>query len=112
MAEDEESMAEDEESMAENEVAEEMALVVGVKKLDLVVYQQVLHPLAPLILSTKTRMVFALCVMMVRTFQPELKLVNCLSSFSMIALCTEYCDAHMHTLKQRKKAKRDDTSSS
>ena len=29
--------------MAEDEVAEEMALVVGVKKLDLVVYQQVLH---------------------------------------------------------------------
>lgn len=71
-------------------------------------------PLAPRILSTKTRMVFALCTMMVRTFQPELKLVhlNCLSSFSMIALRTEYCDAHMHTLRQRKQAKRDDTSSS
>ena len=53
MAEDEESMAEDEESMAENEVAEEMALVVGVKKLDLVVYQQVLFFIWVISLDTR-----------------------------------------------------------
>ena len=86
-------------NVAEGKVVEEMALVVRIQELDLAVCQHMLHPMVSLILSTRTRMVFALYAMMVHTFQRGLKLVHLIFSncFSMIVLWIDFCGARTHT---------------
>ena len=103
-----------EEKEVEGVVEEEEVEEVGVEevvqkshlKSSLTAYQRVLHPLALLILGTKTRMFFALYKIQVHMFHTPVHLI-CLSFILMMALWTEYCSVHMHTQSPRKRAKKE-----
>ena len=117
MVEEEEVEGVVEEEEVEGMVEEEEVEDVGVEevvqkshlKSSLTAYQRVLHPLALLILGTKTQMFFALYEIQVHMFHLEHKPVHliCLSFILMMALWTEYCGVCMHTQSPRKRAKKE-----